>query len=55
MTKYKMLIDSEIVDKNHKTIKKLKKGETYSELTAAQIKGLTANEAIERVGDKKKE
>ena len=52
MTKYKILVDSEIVDKNQKAIKKLKAGETVSDLTPAQIKGLTANEAIEAVGAK---
>ena len=55
MTKYKILVDSEIVDKNQKAIKKLKAGETVSDLTAAQVKGLIANEAIEPVGTKKKE
>ena len=55
MTKYKILVDSEIVDKNQKAIKKLKAGEIISDLTPAQIKGLTANEAIEAVGAKTKE
>lgn len=55
MTKYKILIDSEVVDKKGKTVKKLVAGSTHDDLTPEQIKGLKANEAIASVGTKKKE
>jgi hypothetical protein len=45
--KYRVVINSEFVDKDGKTVRTLKAGSTVEDLTPAQVKGLLANSAIE--------
>ena len=48
--KYQILIDSEIVGKDGKTERELPAGTVVADLPPAQVKGLTANGAIEAAG-----